>query len=144
MVQKIGIYSSIKFLQLSLNLVSLNKTKPRFLCYFNNIMWGGGPRKGEGLVTTHIQFVSGCFDSEPPRKTNATDPNFKITLHKCQKQSDQHPTPIALGSNETPPWETTPARHPFTKKSIENMFRIRTGGWEMTRHRCRIDPPGFR
>ena len=45
------------------------------------IMWGGGSRKIECLVTSHIHCFAGLFYSEPPRKVSADEQMFHITFN---------------------------------------------------------------
>ena len=94
MTQKVGHHITTRFLQLSRNLVS-QENKPIFLCYFANI-WGG-PRKVECLATSHIQFSTGLFPSEPPRKVSVGEQTGEITFKYSKKHAiGNFPKPVCF------------------------------------------------
>ncbi len=57
---------------------------------FQKYRGGGGPRKVECLVTSHIQCFTGLFYSEPPRKVSADEQMFNMTFKILSNKPTEH------------------------------------------------------
>ncbi len=75
--------------------------KDHFLVfYFSNFKGGGGPRKVECLVTSHIQCFAGLFYSEPPRTVSDDEQivNMTFKMLSNKNQPNMLPNPNVRGT----------------------------------------------